>query len=52
MESKPEENKKDAEKRNDDPAWCPIHQCEMRRWDKNGRVWYSHKADGKWCCGK
>ena len=34
------------------PAWCPIHQCEMRRWDKNGRVWYSHKVDGKWCSGK
>jgi hypothetical protein len=34
------------------PAWCPIHQCDMRRWDKNGRVWYSHKVDGKWCNGK
>jgi len=34
------------------PAWCPIHQCEMKRWDKNGRVWYSHKVDGKWCTGK
>jgi hypothetical protein len=36
----------------DDPAWCPIHQCEMKRWDKDGRVWYSHKVDGKWCSGK
>ena len=34
------------------PAWCPIHQCEMKRWDKNGRVWYSHKVDGQWCSGK
>lgn len=34
------------------PAWCQIHQCEMKRWDKNGRVWYSHKVDGKWCSGK
>jgi hypothetical protein len=34
------------------PAWCPIHQCEMKRWDKNGRVWYSHKVDDKWCSGK
>jgi hypothetical protein len=24
----------------------------MKRWDKNGRVWYSHKVDGKWCSGK
>ena len=36
----------------DNPAWCPIHQCEMKRWDKEGRVWYSHKVDGKWCSGK
>ena len=36
----------------DNLAWCPIHQCEMKRWDKNGRVWYSHNADGKWCSGK
>jgi hypothetical protein len=34
------------------PAWCPIHQCEMKRWDKNGKVWYSHKIDGMWCTGK
>jgi hypothetical protein len=35
-----------------EPGWCPIHQCEMKRWDKNGRVWYSHKVDGQWCSGK
>jgi hypothetical protein len=52
VESKLEENKKDTEKNDDNPAWCPIHQCEMKRWDKNGRVWYSHKVDGKWCSGK
>ena len=27
-------------------------KCEMKRWDKDGRVWYSHKADGEWCNGK
>jgi hypothetical protein len=37
---------------NANPAWCPIHQCEMKRWAKEGRVWYSHKVDGKWCSGK
>ena len=36
----------------EDPAWCPIHQCTMRRWEKNGRAWYSHKIDGEWCKGK
>jgi len=32
--------------------FCPIHQCEMKRWEKNGKVWYSHKIDGEWCTGK
>ena len=36
----------------DDPAWCPIHQCEMKRWEKDGRLWYSHKVDDDWCKGK
>jgi hypothetical protein len=53
-ENKSEGDKKGEVKNDvqDNPTWCPIHQCEMKRWDKNGRVWYSHKADGKWCCGK
>jgi ribonucleotide reductase alpha subunit len=54
VETKPDESKKDEVKSNgkDNPAWCSIHQCEMKRWDKNGRVWYSHKVDGEWCSGK
>ena len=54
VERKPKEGNKEELKDNgnDNPAWCPIHQCEMKRWDKNGRVWYSHKVDGKWCSGK
>ena len=52
--SKTEEIKTEAAKPDDkdNPAWCPIHECEMKRWDKDGRVWYSHKADGEWCRGK
>ena len=34
------------------PAWCPIHQCEMKKWEREGRVWYSHKVDDEWCKGK
>jgi len=35
-----------------DSKWCPIHQCTMRRWEKEGRSWYSHKReDGSWCRG-
>ena len=33
-------------------SWCPVHQCEMKRWDKEGKVWYSHKVNGDWCSGK
>lgn len=36
-----------------DPAWCPIHGCAMRRFEKGTQAWYSHKADdGTWCRGK
>ena len=35
-----------------DSSWCPIHECAMKRWDKNGRVWFSHKTDEGWCSGK
>jgi hypothetical protein len=32
---------------------CPIHKCEMRRYEKDGKSWFSHKTgDGIWCCGK
>ena len=33
--------------------WCALHDCELKRFEKDGRVWYSHKAqDGSWCRGK
>jgi hypothetical protein len=35
--------------------YCLIHDCAMKRWEKNGRVWYSHKVVGtanEWCSGK
>jgi hypothetical protein len=38
--------------RADDPGWCPIHECEMKRRTKDGDVWYSHKTDeGDYCRG-
>ena len=37
----------------EDPGYCRIHGCAMRRHEKNGEVWYSHKdAAGAWCRGK
>ena len=36
-----------------DPGYCKIHGCAMKRHEKNGEAWYSHKApDGSWCRGK
>jgi len=33
--------------------FCPVHGVEMKRWEKAGRVWFSHKnGDGSWCSGK
>jgi hypothetical protein len=30
--------------------YCQQHQTEYKRYERDGRVWYSHKApDGKWC---
>jgi hypothetical protein len=30
--------------------YCQQHQTEYRRYERDGRVWYSHKTgDGKWC---
>jgi hypothetical protein len=56
MENKSNGDKKDELQSNgkdkNNASWCPIHQCEMKRWDKEGRVWYSHKVDGVWCNGK
>ena len=30
---------------------CPIHQVPLRRFEKEGRVWYAHKTDEGWCNG-
>ena len=35
-----------------DPALCPIHNTQMKKWEKDGKVWYSHKTDAGWCTGK
>ena len=50
--NKPPNGNKSNQDASVDPAWCPIHQCEMKRWEKDGRIWYSHKVDDVWCKGK
>ena len=37
---------------NSDGKICPIHQCEMKHREKDGKTWYSHKTDDGWCYGK
>jgi len=38
---------------NSDTKTCPVHNCEMKRREKDGSVFYSHKAEnGSWCYGK
>ena len=37
---------------NNDSIWCDIHQQEMRKWERDGKSWYSHKVNGEWCYGK
>jgi hypothetical protein len=30
--------------------WCAVRQTQYKRFSKDNKVWYSHKApDGKWC---
>jgi hypothetical protein len=45
----PKNNGKQA---GDEASWCPIHECEMNRYEKNGHAWYSHKVGDTWCKGK
>ena len=36
----------------EDESWCPIHQVQMKQYEKEGRYWYSHKVGDTWCKGK
>jgi hypothetical protein len=37
----------------DDSPYCHAHQAVLKRYERNGQVWYSHKtADGRWCRGQ
>jgi hypothetical protein len=29
--------------------FCPQHQTKFRRYEKDGKFWYSHKAPDGWC---
>jgi len=37
---------------NEDSPFCRIHNAVLKRYERNGHVWYSHKrTNGQWCCG-
>ena len=37
----------------EDSPYCHKHKAVLKRYERNGQVWYSHKtADGRWCRGK
>jgi hypothetical protein len=37
----------------DDSPYCQAHKAVLKRYERNGQVWYSHKlANGQWCRGK
>jgi hypothetical protein len=37
----------------DDSPYCHAHKAVLKRYERNGQVWYSHKtADGRWCRGQ
>jgi hypothetical protein len=37
----------------DESPYCHRHKTVMKRFSKNGRAWWSHKAaDGRWCKGQ
>ena len=35
-----------------DKEWCAMHQTRMKQTTKDGRSWYSHRVDGRWCKGR
>jgi hypothetical protein len=50
---RPEQNQRTSHNHSGDGKQCPIHQCEMKRYEKDGRSWYSHKLEnGLWCRGR
>jgi hypothetical protein len=37
----------------EDSPYCHVHNAVLKRYERNGQVWYSHKlANGQWCRGK
>jgi hypothetical protein len=33
-------------------GFCPVHNVQMKENEKDGRRWFSHQVDGRWCKGR
>jgi hypothetical protein len=37
----------------DESPYCHTHKAVLKRYERNGQVWYSHKtSEGRWCRGQ
>jgi hypothetical protein len=42
-----------AQHADNDSPYCHAHNAVLKRYERNGQVWYSHKlANGPWCRGQ
>jgi hypothetical protein len=42
-----------VQRAHEDSPYCHAHKAVLKRYERNGQVWYSHKtADGRWCRGQ
>jgi hypothetical protein len=49
----PPPTKDTAQRAHEDSPYCHAHNAVLKRYERNGQVWYSHKtADGRWCRGQ
>jgi hypothetical protein len=49
----PPPTKDTAQRAHEDSPYCHAHRAVLKRYERNGQVWYSHKtADGRWCRGQ
>ena len=42
-----------TQRAHEDSPYCHAHKAVLKRYERNGQVWYSHKtANGRWCRGQ
>ena len=42
-----------TQRAHDENPYCRAHKAVLKRYERNGHVWYAHKlTNGQWCCGR